>query len=180
MRKGEKEIIQLEMKIMVPSGGRCWIRQEGGELQSSHVGREGVWGVRGSLAKSASVMREEQGHKGKQPQSDDGACPGLCTTDRNNVHLFWEDRPPQITLHSSPTHTVIPHNTTELYSEPLEQRKATQLGPRMKIYQLNNFSTEEIATDTPCLFRGRCPFVLSVLVALAMETLACLECDGRA
>lgn len=120
-RKGEKEMIQLEMKIMVPSGGRCWIRQEGGELQSSHGGREGVWGVRGSLAKSASVMREEQGHKGKQPQSDDGACPGLCTTDRNNVHLSWEDRPPQITLHSSPTHTVIPDNATEHYSEPLEQ-----------------------------------------------------------
>lgn len=51
-RERVKEIIQLGMKIMVPLGSRCWIRQEGGELQSSCVGREGVWGVRGSLAKS--------------------------------------------------------------------------------------------------------------------------------
>lgn len=53
MREGKKEIIQLGMKIMAPLGGRCWIRQEGGELQSSSVGREGM---RDSLAKSASVM----------------------------------------------------------------------------------------------------------------------------
>lgn len=144
------------MKIMAPLGGHCWIRQEGGELQSSPVGREDVWGVRGSLAKSASVIWEEPGHKGKQPQRDAGACPGLFTTDRNNVHLSWEDRPPQITkpLHISPTHTVFPHSTTEHQSEPLVQWEVTQLGPRIKIYQLNNFSTEEIAADMPFTSSG--------------------------
>lgn len=108
MRKGEKEIIQLEMKIMVPSGGRCWIRQEGGELQSSHGGREGVWGVRGSLAKSASVMREEQGHKGKQPQSDDGACPGLCTKiGTMSISSGRTDHPRSQNLSAAPPPTLL-------------------------------------------------------------------------
>lgn len=167
------------MKIMAPLGGRCWIRQEGGELQSSSVGREGM---RDSLAKSASVMWEEQGHKGKEPQSDAGACPGLCTRDRKNAHLSWEDGPPRITksLHISHAHTVFPHSTTEHQSEPLMQWEMTQWGPRMKIYQLNNFPTEGIAADTLYLFRRRWPLVLNVLVTLAMEILACLEWDGQA
>lgn len=101
---------------------------------------------------------------------------------QEQCHLSWEHWPPQMIKapHVSSTHTAIPHSTTEHQSEPLVQWKVIQLSPRMKIYQLNNFSTEEIAADMLYLFRRRCPLVLNVLVALAMETLVCLERDGQA
>lgn len=42
MRKEEREIIQLEMKIMAPLDSCCSIGQEEGELQTSPVGSKGL------------------------------------------------------------------------------------------------------------------------------------------
>lgn len=106
-----------------------------------------------------------------------GCAQGVGTVSRSPRRTVQITKP----LHTSLIHTTV--FLTPIHSITLSlscSKKRTQLDFRLKIYQLSNFSTEKIAVHMPYLFRRRCPLVLIVLVALVMETLVCLESDGRA